>query len=324
MGGNQNRERFGGDQRPKSADKMLPLRSISRLNILRPVLSVCRSMSSTPAEGYTFETIAVTKPREHVYHVQLNRPDKLNSINKAMWREFGEVFNQLGDDSDCRAIVLSGNGRLFTAGIDLSDFMDLASVVLSDDDISRKARYLEKTIKSYQDYLTAAEECPKPVIAAIHSACVGGGVDIICSTDIRYCTTDAWFQVKEVDVGLAADVGTLQRLPKIMGSESLVRELCLSARKMFSDEAFQSGVVSRVFADKESLLEGAVDMAALIASKSPVAVQGTKMALVNARDHTVEEGLAYIRMYNTQALQSEDVRISAMAAMNKEKNPTFA
>lgn len=283
-----------------------------------------RNMSSTSVEGYSYETLAVTSPKEHVYHVQLNRPEKLNTINKAMWREYGECFNQLADDSDCRAIVLSGSGRLFTAGIDLSDFMELASIVMGDDDISRKARILEKLIKSYQDSLSAAENCPKPVIAAMHGACVGGGVDIMCSTDIRYCTTDAWFQVKEVDVGLAADVGTLQRLPKIMGSESLVRELCLSARKMFSDEAIKSGVVSRVFPDKESMLEGAVDMAALIASKSPVAVQGTKKALINARDHSVEEGLAYVRMYNMQALQSEDVRISAMAAMNKEKNPTFA
>ncbi|CAL4084123.1 unnamed protein product, partial [Meganyctiphanes norvegica] len=288
----------------------------SGMNILRPVLNACRSMSSTAAEGYSFETLAVTKPREHVYHVQLNRPDKLNTINKVMWRKIN--FN-----CNCCGIMSPNINKFFSTGVEDADLSEINKMVLSSFEIafSRcRAAPSQRVINA----MDRRRKCPKPVIAAIHSACVGGGVDIICSTDIRYCTTDAWIQVKEVDVGLAADVGTLQRLPKIMGSESLVRELCFSARKMFSDEAFQSGVVSRVFPDKESLLEGAVDMAALIASKSPVAVQGTKKSLINARDHSVEEGLAYVRMYNMQALQSEDVRISAMAAMNKEKNPTFA
>ncbi|XP_042240294.1 delta(3,5)-Delta(2,4)-dienoyl-CoA isomerase, mitochondrial-like isoform X2 [Homarus americanus] len=287
---------------------------------MRPAVLSIRTMSSPPTDGYSYETLAVSVPKENVFHVQLNRPDKLNALNKVLWREIGECFNQLADDSDCRAVVLTAAGRMFTSGIDLSDLAMLAGIVMSDDDLARKCRAMRKVITTYQESFTSLEKCSKPIIAAVHNACVGGGIDLICSADIRYCSSDAWFQVKEVDVGLAADVGTLQRLPKIIGNESLVRELSFSARKMFSSEALQCGFVSRIFADKESLVEGALDMASTIASKSPVAVQTTKMALVHARDHSVQEGLDYIGNLNMSMLQSEDVRIAAMAEMSKGKS----
>ena len=129
------------------------------------------------------------------------------------------------------------------------------------------------TIRHLQDLITTMERCRKPVIGAVHNACVGAGVDMITAMDIRLCTADAWFCVKEVDMGLAADVGTLQRLPKVIGSQSLVSELCLTARRMEAGEAERCGLVSSVFPDKEELMEGALAMAAQIASKSPVAVQ---------------------------------------------------
>jgi len=165
------------------------------------------------------------------------------------------------------------------------------------------------------------ERCPKPIIGAVHSACIGGGVDLIAATDIRMCTKDAWFQVKEVDMGLAADVGTLQRLPKIIGSQSLVSELCLTARKVKSEEAERIGLVSSVFDTKEDLMAGAVEMAKTIASKSPVAVQGTKQSLVYSREHSTEEGLDHVARYNMVMLQSEDLMKSAMAQMDKSSPP---
>ncbi|KAK7070157.1 putative enoyl CoA hydratase [Halocaridina rubra] len=289
---------------------------IRHIRLLTPTV---QAMSTSAASSYSFETIKVTSPLENVYLVELNRPDKLNSMNTTMWREVGVCFNKLAEDGDCRAVVLSGSGRLFTAGLDLSDFGDIVGVVMGDDDIARKARKLKAVIEEFQDSFSAIEKCPKPVIAAVHNACVGGGVDLICSTDIRYCSSDAWFQVKEVDIGLAADVGTLQRLPKIISNESLVRELAFSARKMFSSEAEKCGLVSRVFDNKESLLTGALEMASTIASKSPVAVQNTKTSLVYARDHTVQEGLDYMKILNMSMLQSEDLRIAAMTQMSKSK-----
>jgi len=149
---------------------------------------------------------------------------------------------------------------------------------------------------------------------------------MITAMDVRLCTKDAWFCVKEVDMGLAADVGTLQRLPKVIGSQSLVNELCLTARKMGSEEAMTCGLVSKVYETKEDLMEGALAMAALIASKSPVAVQGTKDNLVYSREHSTQEGLERIATYNMTMLQSEDLMKSAMAAMNRDSDgaPEFA
>merc|ERR1711894_858417 len=178
---------------------------------------------------------------------------------------------------------------------------------------------LKHFIMKYQESFNILETCTKPVIAAVHSGCVGGGIDMITACDIRYCTSDAWFQVKEVDVGLAADVGTLQRLPKVVGNDSLVRELCYTARKMYAQEALQFGLVSRIFENKEDMVKSAIELATDISSKSPVAVQGTKVNLVYSRDHSVREGLEYVAQWNMSMLQSEDLIKAAMASMQKQK-----
>ncbi|XP_043202087.1 delta(3,5)-Delta(2,4)-dienoyl-CoA isomerase, mitochondrial-like, partial [Amphibalanus amphitrite] len=172
-------------------------------------------------------------------------------------------------------------------------------------------------------YLTArsAGQCRKPVVAAIHGGCVGGGVDLVTAADIRLCSQDAFFQVKEVDIGLAADVGTLQRLPKVIGSRSLVNELCLTARRLGSQEALQCGLVSRVLSDRHSLTAAALSLAATIASKSPVAVQSTKLNLTYSRDHSVQEGLDHMVAWNGVMLQSEDIMKAATAAMDRKAPP---
>ncbi|KAJ8952190.1 hypothetical protein NQ318_022640 [Aromia moschata] len=272
----------------------------------------------------SFDTLLVSVPREYVYQVTLNRPDKLNALNKVMWREIGECFNQLNEDEDCRAIVLSGSGKLFTAGIDLHDVMEMAPLLAEQEDVARKAKILYKFIVSYQNALSALERCRKPVLAAVHSACVGAGVDMVTAADMRYCTKDAWFQVKEVDIGMAADVGTLQRLPKVIGSDSLVRELCYTARKMHADEALASGLVSRVFENREKMIEEVLHIAESIAKKSPVAVQTTKVSLVYSRDHSVQESLDHIATLNQTMLQSEDFAQATMGQVSKDPNVKFS
>uniref|UniRef100_T1JKI9 Delta(3,5)-Delta(2,4)-dienoyl-CoA isomerase, mitochondrial n=1 Tax=Strigamia maritima TaxID=126957 RepID=T1JKI9_STRMM len=197
----------------------------------------------------------------------------------------------------------------------------LTSVHSGDADIARKARFMKKLVSDYQSSFTAIENCNKPVIAAIHGACIGGGVDMVTACDIRYCTQDAWFQIKEVDIGLAADVGTLQRLPKIVGNDGLVRELSYTARKFYANEAAQIGMVNRILPSKEDLLLCAFETAILIASKSPVAVQGTKIHLNYSRDHTVQEGLDYMANWNMTHLLSEDLMKAAMAAATKANDP---
>ena len=161
-------------------------------------------------------------------------------------RELKECFDGLNEDQDCRAIVLSGAGKIFTAGLDLKDAMKLAQEMGEIEDVGRRGYLLNKKIKTYQDSISSLERCLKPVIVAVHSACVGAGVNLITAADIRYCTEDAWFTVKEVDIGLAADVGALQRLPKVVGNASLARELCFTGRKFDSKEALSFGLVSRV------------------------------------------------------------------------------
>lgn len=289
--------------------------------MLLPSQTAVRAMSSSAGPTPPYTTLSISQPAEFITHVELHRPDKLNAMNKAFWREMVECFSEIDENPDCRVVVVSGAGRIFTAGIDL---VDMASDVLQSDgeDTARISWNLKKKIANYQETFTVIEKCSKPVVVAVHGACIGGGVDLITACDIRLCTQDAWFQVKEVDIGLAADVGTLQRLPKVIGSSSLVNELALTARKMFADEAKSSGLVSRVFADKEAMMTGALEMAGQIAGRSPVAVQGTKINLIYSRDHSVTEGLNYMATWNMSMLQTQDVMKSAQAAMEKKSPKT--
>ncbi|KAM7058837.1 delta(3,5)-Delta(2,4)-dienoyl-CoA isomerase, mitochondrial [Molossus nigricans] len=307
------------------------LRNLLKWRLIAPThldLSLCPMSSSaqnestraSPSEAphHNYQSLRVTAVQKHILHVQLNRPEKRNAMNRAFWSEMVECFNKIAQDSDCRAVVISGAGKMFTAGI---DFMDMASDLLQPqgDDVGRISWYLRNLITRYQETFSVIEKCPKPVIAAIHGGCIGGGVDLITACDIRYCAQDAFFQVKEVDIGLAADVGTLQRLPRVIGNQSLVNELAFTARKMMADEALGSGLVSRVFPDKEAMLDAAVALAQEISSKSPVAVQGTKLNLIYSRDHPVAESLNYMATWNMSMLQSQDVIKSVQAAMEKKE-----
>lgn len=280
--------------------------------------------TSAEEQRSQFKALSITVPKPFVYHVELNRPKKLNAMNNTMWIEIGKCFTDLADDSDCRVIVLSGAGKVFSAGIDMADAAQIGAKLGEHEDVARRCKVLHDGLKLYQDAMTSLEKCPKPVVSAIHSACIGGALDLITAADIRYCTTDAWFQVKEVDIGMAADVGTLQRLPRVIGSESLVRELAFTARKMLASEAKECGFVSKVYDDKDSMLTGAIEVAADIAAKSPVAVQVTKRSLVYSRDHTVQEGLDHVRHWNMTMLQSEDFINATVAQATKSPPPTFS
>ncbi|CAO3601476.1 unnamed protein product [Absidia cylindrospora] len=204
---------------------------------------------------------------------------------------------------------------MFTAGLDLTE---TAISLESEGDLARLAYSKRAHLKEFQGAFTAIEECDKPVIAAVHSGCYGAGVDMITACDMRYCTKDALFCVKEVDIGLAADVGSLQRLPKVLGNQSLVRELCYTGRNFYADEALQHGLVNRVYDTQEELVAEALKMAALIASKSPVAVIGTKHNLLYARDHSVAEALNYTVTWSSAMLNTEDIPKSFAAFVSKE------
>ncbi|XP_066933116.1 delta(3,5)-Delta(2,4)-dienoyl-CoA isomerase, mitochondrial-like [Clytia hemisphaerica] len=290
--------------------------SLRRLITQQPRKVIGLSVRSMSGD-YQFETLNVVKPAENVLHVEMNRPNKRNAMNQQFFKDMTKCFTQIADDPHARVVVLSGSGKLFTAGLDVMSFAS-SLMPTPDGDVGRKAFSMRKMIKEIQDSLTVIEKCPQPVIAAVHSACVGGGVDMICACDIRMSTDDAWFQIKEVDLALAADIGTLQRMPKLMGSHSLIRELAYTARPMYADEAQRNGFVGRVFKDKEEMMKSAFRLAKQIASKSPIAVQTTKLQLNYARDHGVDEGLDYIASWNMGLLQTQDMLKAAQATMQNE------
>ncbi|XP_072464429.1 delta(3,5)-Delta(2,4)-dienoyl-CoA isomerase, mitochondrial [Notamacropus eugenii] len=287
-------------------------------------MSSSTELAATQAKEHDYESLKVTQVGNHILHVEINRPEKRNAMNKAFWREMVECFNKIAQDPGCRAVVFSGAGKMFSSGIDLIYVSEL--IQPPGQDTARVSWNLRQAIARHQETFNVLEKCPKPVIAAIHGGCIGGGVNLITACDIRYCSQDAWFQVKEVDIGLAADVGALQRLPRIIGSRSLVSELVFTARKMMADEALSSGLVSRVFQDRESLLAAAFALAEEISSKSPIAVHGTKVNLVYSRDHSVPESLNFMASWNMSMLQTEDIVKSVQAALEKKdlKSVTFS
>jgi enoyl-CoA hydratase len=168
--------------------------------------------------------------------------------------------------------LAEGEGKAFTAGIDLQMMMGMGAQIQNDCD-GRTRENLRRVILDLQDTLTSLERCRKPVLAAVHGACVGGGIDLICCADMRYCSADAWFSIKEIDIGMTADVGTLQRLPRLIG-EGMARELAYTARKVDAAEAKEMRLVNRVFASPEALRAGVREIAAEIAAKAPLAIRG--------------------------------------------------
>lgn len=279
------------------------------------------SSSSPPPEShpldakFTYLSISHHPSLPFVTIVTLNRPEKRNAINAQMWREIGEAFGTLGTTGDgCRCALLTGSGRAFCGGIDVSDERFFAGLVVDDalPDAARASLAFAPQVARMQAAFTALERCPVPVVAAIHGACLGAGVDLACCADVRVCGPDATFGVREVRLGLAADVGTLQRLPKLVGCGSRVRELCLTGDNFGADDALNMGFVSHVSgasgaSHEDDLMTVASDICRRISRNGPVAVAVTKASLNYSRDHTVADGLQHIALQNSSALMSEDL-----------------
>ncbi|KAI8664705.1 hypothetical protein NCS56_00904200 [Fusarium sp. Ph1] len=280
--------------------------------------------TSAPLPAYSsYGHLLVTSPSPLIAHVEINRPSKLNAFSRPVWLEFGRVFRQLSADNDVRVVVLSGVGeRAFTAGLDVQAVGQDSALVAQEIDVARKAKGLRSHLEEFQESVSSAEKCEKPVICVLHGISYGLAIDIACCADIRICASNTRFSVKEVDTGLAADIGTLARLPKIVGSTSWVKDVCLSARDFSAQEALAVGFVSQVHEGKDKAVQSAVAMAIKLAEKSPVAVQGTKELLNHGRDHAVPDSLQYTRVWNAAALQSEDFSHALMSGLEKTK-PRF-
>uniref|UniRef100_A0A7N0UIY4 Uncharacterized protein n=1 Tax=Kalanchoe fedtschenkoi TaxID=63787 RepID=A0A7N0UIY4_KALFE len=257
-----------------------------------------------------------------VFHLLLNRPTHRNALSRDFFSEFPKALSLLDQNPEVRVIVLSGAGHHFCSGIDLSTLGNITYSPGSEADRGRSAERLRRDIKFLQDAITSIEQCRKPVIAAIQGACIGGGIDLITACDVRYCSEDAFFSVKEVDLAIVADLGTLQRLPTIVGFGNAM-ELALTGRRFTGLEAKELGLVSQVFKSREEMDRAVMAVAQGIASKSPLAVTGTKAVLLKGRDYSVDQGLDYVATWNSAMIISDDLK-EAIAAHVQKRKPLFA
>lgn len=253
---------------------------------------------------------------DHVATITLNRPQKRNAMSRAFWTELKTAFAAIGDDPAVRAVIVASTGPHFTAGIDLALLGDVMTVAAGLEESRRRER-LRRLVLAFQESFNVIEASRVPVLAAIQGGCIGGGIDMTTACDMRYCTADAFFVVKEIEVGMTADVGTLQRLPRLI-PDGLARELCYTGRRMEADEAKACGLVNAVYADQATMLEAVAAIARRIAALSPLAVTGTKEMLNYGRDHSIADGLNYIATWNAGMLISEDLMKSMAAAQAKE------
>ncbi|MEH6476482.1 MAG: crotonase/enoyl-CoA hydratase family protein [Sneathiella sp.] len=268
----------------------------------------------------TYQTLKLSVENK-IAHVQLSRPEKLNTMVMEFWQDMIDVFAKIEQTAEARVVVISSQGRHFTAGLDLSAFAGLAAEINSGVDGGRIREQMKNNVLELQESFTVIEKCRLPVLVAVQGGCIGGGVDLISATDMRYCTEDAFFCIQEINIGMTADVGTLQRLPHLIPS-GLARELAYTGRRLLAAEALSSGLVNEVFADQDAMLKKVMEIAADIASKSPLAVHGTKEMLVYTRDHSVDDALRYMAIWQAGMFYSNDL-FEAAAANAQKRAPVF-
>ena len=252
--------------------------------------------------------------KDHVAHIRMIRPERANSMIPEFWDELPKIVGQLSEGNEARAIVLSAEGRHFCSGMDLSVFAGNNDVSVQDNaaHISRQRANFPTTALHLQRTFSCLEESRLPVLSAIQGACIGGGIDMVSATDLRYATEDAFFCIQEINIGMTADVGTLQRMPKLV-PEGVVRELAYTGRNMSASEAKERGFVNDIYEDQDAMDDAVLEIAQEIASKSPMAIWGTKQTLNYGRDHSVADGLEYIATWNAAMFDPDDMAEAFMA-----------
>lgn len=263
-----------------------------------------------------FQTFTVSIAN-HIAQVAINRPDRANALNQTAWVEMKTIFEELDDNEEVRVIVLSGEGKHFCAGIDLELLMNVTELNSIKCE-GRKREKMRQNVLELQAPINAIENCSKPVLAAIHGGCIGGGVDVVSACDMRYATEDAYFCIREIDMGMVADLGTLQRLPKLI-AEGIVRELAYTGRSVYGPEAEKIGLANKTYPDKETMIAEVLKIAETIAKKSPISIRGTKHILLHTRDHSVADGLSYMATWNAAMILSNDLMEAFQAKMQKRE-----
>ncbi|MBF0120237.1 MAG: crotonase/enoyl-CoA hydratase family protein [Desulfobacterales bacterium] len=267
---------------------------------------------------YQFYLVEKKPPIAWVY---LNRPEKKNAMNPPAWKETIPIFAELEQDKEIRVIIISGKGPCFSAGIDL---MGMVSELpeLSDKDQKGGIKWqLVNKIRVLQEAMTCIERCRKPVIAAIHGYCIGAGLDMVTACDIRLCTKDASFSLKEASVGIVADVGVLQRIPLIVG-QGMARELAYTAKNISATRAKEILLVNEVFDTQEALIKASEELALEIAQNSPLAVYASKEVLNYCVGKSIDDGLKYVSSISANIIPSNDL-MEALTAFLEKRKPKF-
>ena len=253
-----------------------------------------------------------------IAHIRFNRPEKRNSMNEDFWTMFPKEVEELDDSGEIRALIVSSTGPHFSAGIDLSMFKDDIVENETDNEMGRSRGYFLQQLRFLQNAVSCLEAARFPVVTAMQGGCIGGGIDLITAADIRICTKDAFFLIEEINVGLAADIGTIQRLPKIIPA-GIAREWTMLGEKVSADRAKEVGLVSSLHDSHEEMMKNAFEIAEKLASKTPLAMWVTKETLNYSRDHTVKESLENVALWNAATLHKEDVMSTMMSKMQKKK-----
>ena len=260
---------------------------------------------------------------DNIANIILSRPEQLNSMSRKFWVELPEILEEVNRNSEIRVLIISSTGKHFCAGMDLSAFDNGVANIPKEKrpDNARIGEALYRSAKELQEYISKLEKIRVPVIAAIHGGCIGGAVDLVTACDIRLATTDAFFCIQEINIGMAADVGTLQRLPRII-PDSKMRELAYTGRRMLADEAKASGLVSDVYNSQEEMVNAAKEMANEIAKKSPIAIYGLKALMNYSRDHTISDSLDFNALWSGAMLSQRDME-EAIKAFVEKREATF-
>ena len=262
----------------------------------------------------------------HVAHIKLNRPEKRNAMNWDFWRDLPRIVGDIDTHARARCIVLSSTGPVFSAGLDLSLFGQDVFASSKTAKMNEKELQTPQNFMSFlsflQDSISSLQKARIPVICAIQGGCIGGGVDLICSADIRLSTNDAFFSIRETKIGMVADVGTFPRIVKLL-PEGIVKELAFTGRNFSAQEAKEYGFVNKLYESHDSLIEGALEIANEIASNSPAAVYGCKRVIDFSRDHTIDEGLEWINMWNASMLSQSEL-MEGFQSYKSKKEGNFA
>lgn len=266
------------------------------------------------------EALSVTK-NDGIAEVELLGPGKGNAMGPSFWRELPEAFDALDRDDEVRAVVVFGRGEHFSYGLDLKAMMSELGPHLAGEQLAKQRTELLDLIRRYQDAVGSIERCRKPVIAAMHGWCIGGAIDVASACDVRLASREAKLSVREVKVAIVADLGSLQRLPRIVG-HGVARELAFTGKDVDAEHAKRIGLVNEVYDDRDGVVEGARAMAREIAKNPPLVVQGIKRVMTYGADRPVQDGLEYVAAWNSAFLQSNDLT-EAMQAFVERRDPEF-